>query len=250
MNLPLQKETPPTKTVLVLENDDFYAGLLLSLIKDLDWESVWVKTVKEAKEAINQKTFEVAIIDYNLDEGEFGTEVLEFFEKQKVTTKAYLHSNNHPGPFIPERWAKNFIPKPMGHEKIEALLGVPKKNIFVVDDSELALTYIDNLITEYGDIKSSLKLKTHLFNEAQAEGILHFEHRPSLLIIDYRIGSKSGLDLYSEFKKLFPECSTYLLTNDISEELQEEALALGIKDVFEPPLTVTHLESIFSKLKK
>tara|TARA_B100000029_G_C17599170_1_gene965197 strand:- start:1326 stop:3632 length:2307 start_codon:yes stop_codon:yes gene_type:complete len=234
--------------VLIVENDEFYAELLISLIKNFGREVIWVKSITEFKKTIDNKIFELAVVDYNLSNGEYGTEVLELLEKKGAITRSYLHSNNHPAPFIPERWAKNFIPKPMSHEKMESLLGLEKRNIFIVDDSEMALTYIENLIREYGDIKSSFHFKTHLFNEIKAEEILKSEYIPSILIMDYRIGHLNGLDLYLKFKELFPSCPTYLLTNDISEELQEKAKALGIKKVIEPPLTVKHLDFIFNKL--
>ena len=71
-------------------------------------------------------------------------------------------------------------------------------------------------------------------NAGQALSLLHKELSPKLIVLDYHMPMKTGLELNREIKKCYGNFPTILWTGGINEKKVQEALANNEVDVCLP----------------
>ena len=119
------------------------------------------------------------------------------------------------------------------------------KILFIDDEIELAASVKDLL----EDIGHEV---TCLASVSEALLSLEVHNLPDLIIIDFHMPVKSGLELMREGRHLIKDIPTFLLTGHIRDEDAAAAKELGFRDVFIKPMPmdvfVDHLEQKFFSL--
>ena len=70
------------------------------------------------------------------------------------------------------------------------------------------------------------------------------EHSPEVILLDIRLGSHSGLDVFHELRQLDPRCLIIFITGFGTTDTAIEAMKLGAYDYLTKPLDATQLKQI------
>jgi CheY-like chemotaxis protein len=115
-------------------------------------------------------------------------------------------------------------------------------SILVVDDDpSMADTLADIL-----DVKG---FEVHAANSgAEALQILR-AHPVDIMLTDVRMPDMNGVELYRETRKTHPNLTTFLMTAYAADDIIQKGMAEGIKTVFNKPVDINLLVSMFSACK-
>ena len=112
--------------------------------------------------------------------------------------------------------------------------------VIVEDDPFIS----EALATYFGDRNT---VKTF----ASAEEIIAAESSltdPNVFILDYRLPGKDGIELFKHFRPNFPSAKYILITGEMSYEMAETTLSLGLDALILKPFDFTILEDNISGL--
>ncbi len=144
----------------------------------------------------------------------------------------------------PGRGATFFVYLPANEAPATADAGQPVREvphgtgqeILYVDDEESLVYIADRLLSRLGYRVSG-------FTEPdQALAALRRDlQRFDLVVLDYNMPGKSGIEVATEMLRLRPDLPIILASGFISDELREQALRLGVREVMYKPDTVQEL---------
>jgi DNA-binding NtrC family response regulator len=109
--------------------------------------------------------------------------------------------------------------------------------LLVVDDEPFVRFSISQVFAN-GDVK--------LFEAASAdEGLrLAAEESPDVILLDIRLGMRSGLDVFQELRRMNPKCLVIFITGHGTSETAIEAMKLGAYDYLVKPLDADRLREV------
>lgn len=123
----------------------------------------------------------------------------------------------------------------MGDEKREL-------QVLAVDDDPLVREFLAEVLAHMG-----CRVLTAC---DAAEGVKILEHQPmDLLITDYEMPQKNGLDLIRWSRARFPDLTAVMITGRNSQALAAEAWECGALRVLPKPLSVGHLLSLVEVIR-
>lgn len=102
-------------------------------------------------------------------------------------------------------------------------------SILIVDDDE-------DIRANVSDILGELGYRTSTAQDGSAALDLVERHRFDVALLDMRMPGMDGLTLYRNIRKLQPQTAAFLVTAYAGEGVEQEAKALGIRDVVRKPV--------------
>ena len=116
-------------------------------------------------------------------------------------------------------------------------------SILVVDDDpSMANTLTDILVVKGFEVHAA-------YCGAEALQILQ-EHPVDIMLTDVRMPDMNGVELYRATRKTHPNLRTFLMTAYAADEIIQKGMAEGIKTVFNKPMDINLLVSIFSACRR
>jgi two-component system chemotaxis response regulator CheY len=118
-----------------------------------------------------------------------------------------------------------------------------KRKVLVVDDEHL----FRELLSEFLDA-----LGYQVFQaEDGVEAVEAFEReRPHITFLDIRMPRKDGIEALQEIKDIDPEALVVVITASPKEGVKDKALAQGVFDYINKPITLQRLESILERIRQ
>jgi DNA-binding response OmpR family regulator len=140
------------KRILLVEDELILGDTIKLSLQKMGFECVWVKTLKEAKAALKEQKFGVAVVDWNLPDGE-GIEILKH-PKRKYVMVLILSSKSSVAERVEglKRGADDYLPKPFSFHELEARIQAllrrapaeevddPLANVWEMDESTLQVS--------------------------------------------------------------------------------------------------------------
>ena len=108
------------KKILLVEDELILGDTIKLSLQKMGFECIWVKTLKDAKAAFKEQKFGVAVVDWNLPDGE-GVELLKH-PKRKYVMVLILSSKSSVAERVEglKRGADDYLPKPFSFHELEA----------------------------------------------------------------------------------------------------------------------------------
>ena len=108
-----------------------------------------------------------------------------------------------------------------------------RQQVLLVDDERRLREVVSLFLSEDYDVEQAA-------TGAEAMTILHRESLVAV-VLDYRLPDRSGLDLLTEIRSVWPRLPVVMMTGYGSEVLCASALRLGVRDYFPKPVNVGDL---------
>ncbi|MEQ8169779.1 MAG: response regulator [Candidatus Eremiobacterota bacterium] len=117
--------------------------------------------------------------------------------------------------------------------------------ILIVDDDPLACKLIETIVRSDDYVSSVAE------NVEQALKFLALKPEDYFLVItDYYMPGKTGIDLLKTVKKLYPVIEVIIITGEGSEDVAIQALRLGAMDYIQKPISKDELLVLVHKAKE
>lgn len=117
--------------------------------------------------------------------------------------------------------------------------------ILIIDDDPVACKLIEHIVMSDTYVSSVAE------NVEQALELLNLEPENYFLIItDYYMPGKTGIDLLKIVKKLYPVIEIIIITGEGSENVAVQALRLGAMDYIQKPISKDELLVLVHKAKE
>ena len=116
-------------------------------------------------------------------------------------------------------------------------------SILVVDDDPSMASTLADILDVKGYIVHSA------FSGTEALQVLR-DHPVDVMLTDVRMPDMNGVALYRETRKTHPKLTTFLMTAYAADEIIQKGMVEGIKTVFNKPVDINLLVSIFSVCKR
>ena len=142
--------TPTKKPILVVDDEPEALAMATLLLED-DYDVVTAKSVAEARDALQQRTFWAALVDYHLGE-ENGAAVIDLLLKSLPGERLLLVTADHQlggaGQLI------NVIFKPYDPQQLlqRLLIDTQRQPVLVVDTNEDSLAAAQDILGEHYDV--------------------------------------------------------------------------------------------------
>ena len=138
--------------ILLVEDEVLLGDTIVLSLKRMGFDCVWVKTLKDAKAKLREEAFGVAVVDWNLPDGE-GVELLRH-PKRKYVMILILSSKSSVSERVEglKRGADDYLPKPFSFHELEARIQAllrrkpepersdPRANSWTLDESTLQVS--------------------------------------------------------------------------------------------------------------
>ncbi len=119
--------------ILLVEDEKILGETIVLSLKEMGFDPAWVKTLKDAKKILSSDSFDLVLLDWNLQDGE-GTDLLKHPKRDDVMVLMLSSKSS-----IEERvkglnlGADDYLPKPFSFKELQARIDallrrkVPKK---------------------------------------------------------------------------------------------------------------------------
>jgi two-component system OmpR family response regulator len=138
--------------ILLVEDELILGDTIVISLQKMGFDVTWVKTLKDAKAALKERAFGVAVVDWNLPDGE-GVELLRH-PKRKYLMVLILSSKSGVSERVEglKRGADDYLPKPFSFHELEARIQAllrrapkaevvdPRAQAWELDESTLRVT--------------------------------------------------------------------------------------------------------------
>lgn len=248
------KETGQTRQpgFLVVDDDPSVLLILNILLKKAgDFNIFQAQTIDEAAKILTDKIEEIdlCLIDYNL-KGQTSERLIQAIHRLDPVVKIILITGegSEQKIILPEEITKavfKIVTKPFNNEELitsvfQALEASrakpPKPKILVIDDRPETA----NLLREI--ISAEFIIEECSDGESGLEKFKEFG--PALVLLDYKLPGKNGLEILKELKAINPEAKVVIITVETSSEVTAQFLNLGASRVIYKPFYAEELEKI------
>jgi DNA-binding response OmpR family regulator len=108
------------KRIMLVEDELILGDTIKLSLQKMNFECVWVKTLKDARATLKDENFELMVLDWNLPDGE-GVELLSH-PKRKYMMAVILSSKSSVQERVEglKRGADDYLPKPFSFHELEA----------------------------------------------------------------------------------------------------------------------------------
>jgi CheY-like chemotaxis protein len=116
------------------------------------------------------------------------------------------------------------------------------QHILYLDDDELLVLLIEKLLERLG-----YRVTAHT-DAARALADVENQRDIALVVTDYNMPGKSGLDFAADIRRVRPDMPIVLTSGYVTDDLRTEAAALGIRAVLYKPNTMDELASAIHRI--
>ena len=143
------------KRILLVEDELILGDAIFLCLQKMGYETSWVKTLKDAVQALNETPFNLVLLDWNLPDGE-GTKLLKH-PKRDSTMVLMLSSKSG----IEQRvkglnlGADDYLPKPFSFQELEArITALLRRRVPLKESSELWVMNLETMTvtTKSGEV--------------------------------------------------------------------------------------------------
>ena len=117
----------------------------------------------------------------------------------------------------------------------------------------LTILVVDDDPSMAGSLADILDVKGYKVHAAYsgAEALQKLQDHPvDVMLTDVRMPDMNGVELYRATRKTHPNLRTFLMTAYAADEIIQKGMAEGIKTVFNKPVDIGLLLSVFSACKR
>ncbi len=217
--------------ILIIDDDLNLCKLLKSRLQKQEYKVISIAGGKEAVKLLERKPVDVILLDVVMPEMD-GIEVLKKIKEitKEKCPEVIMMSSYEVGEQVKECLrigAKKFLKKPIDisvlEKSIKELLKgtvIGKSSILVVDDDVSFGNILSNILTESG---YEVKVAT---NGQQAIEEIKVSHH-NVILLDIKLPDISGIEVYNEIKRIYPEAGVAMMTGYSKEEAIMEAIRKG-----------------------
>lgn len=239
--------TQPTPTVLVVDDDPDTCRNLADILGDLGYHVETATNGMAALELVRRHPFDVALLDFKMP-GMTGLELYREIRKLRAETVAIIvsaYTNNATRDEALAAGAWQVLSKPVDFGKllglVEHVLGQPL--VLVVDDDPDLCATLWDLFRERG-------YRVALAHDCPAAGERLRDRNFSVVLLDMRLPSGDGAEVFHIVREVNPEAHTIVITGHRGELRQtvEQVLQEGADAVCYKPFDVPNLLATLEQL--
>lgn len=222
------------KQILIVDDDRDFADSIADVLEEKGYKTLIAYSGQEAIETIKQRKIDMVFLDIRMP-GMNGVETVKALRKLKPDTRVAMMTAYSDQQLFTEAMnngAVGVLQKPIDMEKLIATIDSSnlEKLVLLVDDDP---DFADSL-------SAALEEKGHRVVVAYTgEEALCLARNDSvkLMILDLRLPSISGYDVYNDLKKQGLEIPTIIITAFASEENEqiEKLKSMSVTDIFRKP---------------
>ncbi len=237
------------KNILIVEDEAIVRESLRDWLTDLGYRVEVARQGEEALEAIDQREFDVVVLDLRLP-GKDGLEVLREARLKKPKLNGIIitaYPTVKTAVDAMKLGAVDFMTKPVDLSGLERLIKsktesakAKMKPILVVDDETSMRESLRDWFAESG-----YKVDTAADGETALNLIAEKEY--GVLIIDLKLPGKSGIDVLKESRKRFPDLKVIIITAYPSVDTAVEAMRQGAVEYLAKPFELSELEKLVAE---
>src|SRR5436853_408197 len=101
-------------------------------------------------------------------------------------------------------------------------------DVLVVEDSEIIARRLTEMLAEIPTVDGSLRA-----GSADEAMRLAGDHRPGIVLLDIRIPGRNGCEIISDIKRVSPESTIIMLTNNADPRYRAHCISCGASYFFD-----------------
>jgi DNA-binding response OmpR family regulator len=260
-NLSAMRESRASKGkipgLLLVDDEENILKILTLCFKSAGFNRVWKAQTYEGALVTfhdNLDEIDVCLVDYNLGDRK-ADGLIRRIKEMGPNVKVFMLTGEGKGNY------------PWGEETAQLLAGVIHKPIY---DIEEAIVTINNVLQKEAALLEGLKKKVLVIDDSPETGqfiekilegdylvikapdgetgLKKFEElKPALVILDYRLPGKNGLEVLREIKKIQPEARVIAVTIEKNTEVIKEFYRLGVAGLVQKPIAAGKIEELILK---
>jgi len=236
-----QKET----RVLIVDDEKNLRKTLTGILQDEGYRVTTAATGEEAVELCGKERYDVVLMDVRMP-GIDGVEAFRRIRRHQEGVRVIMmsaYSMDELKHAALDEGAVAFLPKPLDVDKVTKLVAEVKDTaILVVEDDEQTA----------GLLKAGLKERGYwvtVTNSPHDALELVEQIRFDLVLIDAKLPSMNGLELYLAIKKITPTAVAIMITGMETEfeEIAREAVRRNAYTIVRKPLDIDHVLSLLER---
>jgi len=263
------------RSILIVEDDELHLKAIQDYIQeDNDFDITTATSVKAAKEVIDTKYFDLAIVDLGLDDGS-GSEVCNYLTQTKEDTSILIYTGrdltNEEADFLNEISDEIIIKNPNSHERlkdeIKRFLQTPTtvnerftkqikdidysdgnmedlqgKHVLIVDDDIKNIFVLTSALQEY-DMHID-----HAKNGKEAVEFLKEHPQTHIVLMDIMMPIMNGYEAMRAIRTMenIKDIPIIAVTAKAMQKDKDEALDAGADDYLTKPIDLEKLSAMIS----
>ena len=234
------------KDILIVEDERSIRESLRDWLLDLGYQAEVTSDGEEALKRINEKDFDLVILDLRLP-GKDGLQVLREVRVKKPKIKGIIitaYPTVKTASEAMKQGAIDFLPKPISLSRLEKLVRentepvkVKMKPILIVDDEAIMRDSLKDWFMELG-------YPAETANDGEEALTRIAGKKFGLLVLDLKLPGKNGIEVLKEAKRHDPDLKGIIITAYPSVDTAVEALREGAIDYLPKPFPLSELEKL------
>jgi CheY-like chemotaxis protein len=255
--------SPETKTVMVVDDEDIIRFLLMKILEDEGYNTIQAKNGLEASFLFRKHHIDMIISDIRMPAMD-GKELAKYIQISSPNTPlAFISAfssdllDKKSSLYNPDRYISKPFQKKQIIDLVKKCIGKPQK---VNDDNtksvqskieKLSILLADDSEENQFIIKSILKKQKHISIDIVENGneVMNklSEKKFDVILMDIQMPELDGYETTKKIRKSKIETPVIALTAHTKDLFEEKAIASGMNDFLEKPITEKTLLNILSK---
>lgn len=234
------------KEILIVEDEQSIRESLRDWLFNLGYQAEVTADGEEALKRIDQKNFDLVILDLRLP-GKNGLQVLREVRAKKPKLKGIIitaYPTVEAAAEAMKQGAIDFLPKPINLSRLGTLVRehtesakMKKKPILIVDDESIIRDSLRDWFRELGYAAETASDGEEALRRIAKENF-------GLLVLDLKLPGKDGIEVFREAKKQDPDLKGIIMTAYPSVDTAVEAIREGVLDYLPKPFPLSKLERL------
>ena len=200
---------PAQKRILIVDDDDFMRETLTDILSEMSYEAELAGSGEEALRKAASKRYDIALIDLKM-QGLNGCQTFQEIKNICPQTKAIIMTAFSQEGLIKDclrSGAFGVLYKPLDMDKVAEQIRIANKNhvIMIIEDDEAMRQVLGDVLSENGFYTIGVKDSSEAIEKA-------VQTPPQLVIIDIKLPTLNGCDVYLALKDLLPDLQAILTT--------------------------------------
>jgi DNA-binding NtrC family response regulator len=233
------------KNILIVEDERSIRESLRDWLLDLGYQAEVTSNGEEALKRINEKNFDLVILDLRLP-GKDGLQVLREVRAKKPKLKGIIitaYPTVETAAEAMKQGAMDFLPKPISLSRLEKLVrentepAQMKQSILIVDDEAIMRDSLKDWFTELG-------YPAETANDGEEALKRIAEKKYGLVVLDLKLPGKNGIEVLKEARRHYPDLKGIIMTAYPSVDTAVEAIREGAIEYLPKPFPLSALERL------